>query len=641
MLRTFARAAHAATRSAAASSSRSALLATPRSSPARASLHISVRRCSPASPSDIDAALRSDPAMRALLADPVQRAMLSQLFSNPAQLEIMLGNPMIKSMLRSKPGGEQMVAMMEDPAQRAAMMAAIRSGAVEQMVGELGQKAQQMEKSAAVKEAEIVAPTPTPIAAAKPDAAKPVEAKPAPVPTPASTPVAAPAKPAAAPAVAPTPAAASAPKPVAAAAAPKQAAAPSSPVPRYVAPAPSSPVNRKQTAPVTASPPSPPTPAATAPSQDPALAAALSDPRLAGMLSNPAMRAALDDPRIAELLSNPTAASEKLTAMLSNPLMRMAASKMIPGMDDMLKQMDAQTPEQRAAMMERMKDGQMMSAVVAKAKEQIKSQEAAAAAAEKQAAPTAAAAAKTQAQAQAAAKPSIAAASGSGSGSGANKPPPPPTAAPAAVAASSSKPASPRSWVDLLFGIGLGILLFNLFLFLSDHPDVIDEVVKAAGEDEMIKAQLGSPLKEPWGGITWSGNVTDSNAQLVVPVQGPKGSGVLHARAFFDGHSKSWKLMLLQATLGSQPESAQKHSLLIPDRLVIKPRYVSPEEAERIRAKYEAMQRAMAEKHGLPPPKPLPRMDQPTPAPTPADANAAAPATAPAAARKKSSWWPF
>lgn len=190
----------------------------------------------------------------------------------------------------------------------------------------------------------------------------------------------------------------------------------------------------------------------------------------------------------------------------------------------------------------------------------------------------------------------------------------------------------------VLFGIGLGILLFNLFLFLSDHPDVIDEIVAAAGEDELVQAQIGVPLSEPWGGITWSGNVSETNAQLVIPVQGPKGSGTLHARAFWDAHSKSWKLMLLQASLDSQPESAQKHSLLIPDRLVIKPRYVSPEEAERIRAKYDAMQRAMAEKHGLPVPKPLPRMDQPTPAAAPAAGAAAAP---PAAAQKKSWWWPF
>lgn len=189
--------------------------------------------------------------------------------------------------------------------------------------------------------------------------------------------------------------------------------------------------------------------------------------------------------------------------------------------------------------------------------------------------------------------------------------------------------------VAVLFGLVLGVLLFQLLMFLSDHPAVIDDVLSAAAEDELVQAQIGTPLSEPWAGVTWSGNVTEHQAQLVIPVQGPKGSGTLHARAMWDAHGKGWKLMLLQTTLGSQPDSAQKHSLMIPDRFVIKPRYVSPAEAERIRAKYESMQRAMAEKHGLPMPAPLPRMDQPTPVPD------AAVATSPAAAQKKSWWWPF
>jgi hypothetical protein len=146
-------------------------------------------------------------------------------------------------------------------------------------------------------------------------------------------------------------------------------------------------------------------------------------------------------------------------------------------------------------------------------------------------------------------------------------------------------------WSDLLLGGVAGFLVWQLAAFLLDRPEVLDAVVSAAEEDALIQAKVGSPAK---AGLLWSGNVNPTHASLVVPISGPKGSATVHARAFYDKHFKSWKLMLLQASVDGE---AQKHTLLIPDRFVIKPRYVSPEEAERIRKKYEDMQAKMAEHH--------------------------------------------
>ena len=170
----------------------------------------------------------------------------------------------------------------------------------------------------------------------------------------------------------------------------------------------------------------------------------------------------------------------------------------------------------------------------------------------------------------------------------------------------------------MLLGIFAGVLLWKVVEFVLEHPEALDAVVSAAEGDELIQAKCGSPLKAGW---TWSGSVNPTHASLVVPVSGPKGEAIVHARAFYDAHSKSWKMMLLQASVDGE---AQKHTLLIPDQFVIKPRYVSPEEAERIRLKYQTMQQKMAIKHGQPMPKQMPPFvttpsTPPTAAPTEAN----------------------
>lgn len=152
---------------------------------------------------------------------------------------------------------------------------------------------------------------------------------------------------------------------------------------------------------------------------------------------------------------------------------------------------------------------------------------------------------------------------------------------------------------DYLLGGVLGFMLCRLAFHLLDSPEVLEEVVKAAEEDELIQAKVGSPLKTS---MLWSGNVNETNASLVIPISGPKGTATIHARAFYDNHFKAWKLMLLQASF-DDTEGAQKHTLVIPERFVVRPRYVSPEEALRIKKKHDDMIAKMAELHAKKPTK--------------------------------------
>jgi hypothetical protein len=158
------------------------------------------------------------------------------------------------------------------------------------------------------------------------------------------------------------------------------------------------------------------------------------------------------------------------------------------------------------------------------------------------------------------------------------------------------------SWIDVALGVLCGVLLFRVGAFLLDRPPVLSALVEAAEEDELVRAKVGTPIKLSYlPGYSWTGNVTEENAQVVLPISGPLGSATLHARALFDHHFKVWKIMVLQ--LGDVDGVAQKHTLPIPDRFVIKPRYVSPEEAQRIKKKYDDMQAKMEAIHANKPPQ--------------------------------------
>lgn len=146
---------------------------------------------------------------------------------------------------------------------------------------------------------------------------------------------------------------------------------------------------------------------------------------------------------------------------------------------------------------------------------------------------------------------------------------------------------------DWLLGGFLGLMVGKLLQHLLDWPDVLDECVAAASEDELIQSKVGTPVK---ASFRWSGSVNEHNASLVIPISGPNGTATLHARAFYDTHFKAWKLMLFQVSF-DDTEGAQKHSLIIPERFIVRPRYVSPEEALRIRQKHDDMIAKLAESH--------------------------------------------
>ena len=326
------------------------------------------------------------------------------------------------------------------------------------------------------------------------------------------------------------------------------------------------------------------------------------------MLSNPLLRKSLENPAARAQMEALLADPSKLDSALSNPMLKRAVGFMSSDMKQSFEQL--QNPDTRKQFVEQItQPGRMNGLLDAVEKKRMQNDAATPAAAAADAAPVpkpaapatpvAAPKAATPVAAAAAATPTPSTAAPSTSSSSSTPPPPPPSDGQGAAAAAASSPEDSLTptqrrlfrWSDLLLGGVAGFLVWQLAAFLLDRPEVLDAVVSAAEEDALIQAKVGSPAK---AGLLWSGNVNPTHASLVVPISGPKGSATVHARAFYDKHFKSWKLMLLQASVDGE---AQKHTLLIPDRFVIKPRYVSPEEAERIRKKYEDMQTKMAEHH--------------------------------------------
>ena len=138
-------------------------------------------------------------------------------------------------------------------------------------------------------------------------------------------------------------------------------------------------------------------------------------------------------------------------------------------------------------------------------------------------------------------------------------------------------PAQPKSWLarnwKWLLGllVGLAVLalamvagLVILVMSLLRGSDVAKEAMARARANPAMVQHLGTPIVEGW----WiSGSVNLSNdsgdADLLLPISGPKGKGTLHVTAH--KRAGTWTYRVMQAAIDG---SAEKIDLLAPRSII-------------------------------------------------------------------------
>jgi len=85
-------------------------------------------------------------------------------------------------------------------------------------------------------------------------------------------------------------------------------------------------------------------------------------------------------------------------------------------------------------------------------------------------------------------------------------------------------------WDKLLTFTAYGLLSFVVvkgIYTLLEFPEPCRVALKLASEHEIVQRFIGLPLKPSY---LWHGTVKANTANVVIPVTGPKGEGVIHAR---------------------------------------------------------------------------------------------------------------
>ena len=144
-------------------------------------------------------------------------------------------------------------------------------------------------------------------------------------------------------------------------------------------------------------------------------------------------------------------------------------------------------------------------------------------------------------------------------------PPPPPPPPVSAVTPPPQKSSGCLKWG--LIGCGVVVVLIAAFcavlmIFVfgaMKRSHVYKGAVERAQNDPRVKAALGEPIETGW----WvSGSVHvdngNGNAELTIPLSGPKGTGKLHAIATIE--NGDWKY----ERLSMKPERGDRIDLLSP-----------------------------------------------------------------------------
>ena len=152
-----------------------------------------------------------------------------------------------------------------------------------------------------------------------------------------------------------------------------------------------------------------------------------------------------------------------------------------------------------------------------------------------------------------------------------NLPPPPPADYPPLppTVGGSSRQGSSKKWIFWGCGGCLTLLIIGgiaaFFIFkgvlglLEKSPPYQDGLAKAQSSAE-VKAALGEPIESDGmvsGNINYNNDA--GNADLAVPIKGPKGTGILHIKSAKDP-GQNWS----SSTLSVTPQGGQPIDLLQP-----------------------------------------------------------------------------
>jgi hypothetical protein len=72
---------------------------------------------------------------------------------------------------------------------------------------------------------------------------------------------------------------------------------------------------------------------------------------------------------------------------------------------------------------------------------------------------------------------------------------------------------------DLAIGGLFGYLFYQTWLYLSDCPEIVELIIDAAKQDELVIEHIGIPFKKR----LWTGYATEQSASITLPIKGPKG----------------------------------------------------------------------------------------------------------------------
>jgi hypothetical protein len=114
----------------------------------------------------------------------------------------------------------------------------------------------------------------------------------------------------------------------------------------------------------------------------------------------------------------------------------------------------------------------------------------------------------------------------------------------------------------LAIGVGVVLLIVSLVFGAIKSSDAYKEAVAKASASSAVIRELGQPIETGWlvgGTINVSGSSGD--ADLTIPISGPKGSGTIFAVATKSGGQ--WTFTKLQVETEG---SSTRIDLLVPDR---------------------------------------------------------------------------
>jgi hypothetical protein len=113
----------------------------------------------------------------------------------------------------------------------------------------------------------------------------------------------------------------------------------------------------------------------------------------------------------------------------------------------------------------------------------------------------------------------------------------------------------PLGCLTLLFLIALfGLAVMTIITSSFRSSDVYKQALAKAAESQQVRDLVGEPIRAAWlisGDLHVNGNTRDAN--LSIPISGPRGKGVIRAVAFKS--EGAWRFTYLQVKVEAQNES--------------------------------------------------------------------------------------